>query len=506
MLDYARERGIGMTREVAEGAAPTIAAAMRALSASGVLERYDGGVEPVYYVTQTGRHAASYYRNTVIHFLVGRAIAELAGRAAAAGRAELSGERDPRAFALRLRELLKFEFFFSEREPFLREMEREWQLLARERAAKQPELLAACPRILLDFLESYWVVGETLRRLPTSGATPNGEVLRRCHQIGRQLLLQDRVQSPELLSNLTFANALRLLENLGAAQRAARRLRAGQRRAPRRARARPRAPDPGGAHLRRAEQARKRGRGASRSAGSPRRSRATKGGAAMPRRAPLRRRGGSTGAGSPPSPVRLCPRLPLIVHCGKAIRNFTSLIGNTARDLSPDPEAGTRRTGRLRRAETLSASAASTPRSSRSSTRRRIQPVPGTSGRKRMRPGDSRSGSVGIEADLAGVIPDGRARHEPVAHAPGRLEGGDLLLERHAARADHADRAEPVRRGVALLAQHDLLHPGPALPAHVVDVEREHLLRRGRDLLRELDLHWTAILACGIDTATKGER
>ena len=120
-------------------------------------------------MTETGRHAASYYRNTVIHFLVGRAIAELAGRAAAAGRAELSGERDPRAFALRLRELLKFEFFFAEREPFLREMEREWQLLARERAAKQPPLLAACPRILLDFLESYWVVGETLRRLPSSG-------------------------------------------------------------------------------------------------------------------------------------------------------------------------------------------------------------------------------------------------------------------------------------------------------------------------------------------------
>jgi glycerol-3-phosphate O-acyltransferase len=220
LLDYARERGIGMTREVAGGAAATIEAAQRALSASGVLARYDGGVEPVFYVTQTGRHAASYYRNTVIHFLVGRAIAELAGRAAAAGRAELSGERDPRAFALRLRELLKFEFFFSEREPFLREMEREWQLLARERAAKQPALLAACPRILLDFLESYWVVGETLRRLPSSGATPSAEVLRRCHQIGQQLLLQDRVQSPELLSNLTFANALRLLENLGAAERA----------------------------------------------------------------------------------------------------------------------------------------------------------------------------------------------------------------------------------------------------------------------------------------------
>ena len=44
-------------------------------------------------------------------------------------------------------------------------------------------------------------------------------MLRRCHEIGRQLLLEDRVQSPELFSNTNFANALRLLENLGAAER-----------------------------------------------------------------------------------------------------------------------------------------------------------------------------------------------------------------------------------------------------------------------------------------------
>ena len=188
----------------------------RALSTTGVLERYDGGVEPVYYVGPTGRHAASYYRNTAIHFLVSRAIADLAARAAAA---DPQG-RDMRALALRLRELLKFEFFFAEREPFAREIEREAQLLVREHAAKLRPLLAASPRILLDFLESYWVVTETLRRLPAAAPTPSAGVLRRCHQIGRQLLLQDRVQSPELFSNTNFANALRLLENLGAAERA----------------------------------------------------------------------------------------------------------------------------------------------------------------------------------------------------------------------------------------------------------------------------------------------
>ncbi|HTO68801.1 MAG TPA: 1-acyl-sn-glycerol-3-phosphate acyltransferase [Myxococcota bacterium] len=216
LLDYARERGIGSTAEVAAGAQAVVETASRALSATGVLERYDGGVEPVYYVGPTGRHAASYYRNTAIHFLVNRAIADLAGRASTAdGRL-----RDLRAFALRLRELLKFEFFFSERDAFVREIEREAQLLARERASRLPQLLAASPRLLLDFLESYWVVTETLRRLPAAAPTPSAGVLKRCHQIGRQLLLQDRVQSPELFSNTNFANALRLLENLGAAERA----------------------------------------------------------------------------------------------------------------------------------------------------------------------------------------------------------------------------------------------------------------------------------------------
>lgn len=215
LLDYARERGIGMTREVAAGAHSAVETATRTLSGT-VIERYDGGVEPVYYVGPTGRHAASYYRNTAIHFLLGRAIAELAARAELAD----SAGRDMRSFALRLRELLKFEFFFTERDGFAREIEREAQLLARERAVPLTPLLAASPRILLDYLESYWVVTETLRRLPPDAPTASAGVLRRCHEIGRQLLLQDRVQSPELFSNSNFANALRLLENLGAAERA----------------------------------------------------------------------------------------------------------------------------------------------------------------------------------------------------------------------------------------------------------------------------------------------
>jgi glycerol-3-phosphate O-acyltransferase len=251
-------------------------------------------------VTERGRHAASYYRNTVIHFMLVRAIAELAARAAAEDADPL---RDTRSWALRLRELLKFEFFFAERDGFLRELEREQQRLSKEASQYTAKLLAACPRVLLDFIESYWVVAETVRTLRGSEtAVARAVVLRRCHELGRQLLLQDRVQSPELLSNMNFGNALKLLENLGAAERDGERYRAGpaakldelvrdlERLI---ALARSGEPEPG---LERAPSA------------------AARGGARKPRSGAQRgaadrsqRRGGGTGDGSPPSSYR--PRL-----------------------------------------------------------------------------------------------------------------------------------------------------------------------------------------------------
>jgi glycerol-3-phosphate O-acyltransferase len=215
-IDDARERGIGMTREVAAGAESVLESAA-ALASAGVVERYAAGAEPVHHVTATGRHAASYYRNTVIHFVLGRAIAALATRVAEGDPTSTRGARD---WALRLREILKFEFFFAERDAFLREIEREEVRMAREAASRATPLLWSCPRVLLDFVESYWVVAETLRTLRDGDAPlPRAAVLRRCHELGRQLLLQDRVQSPELLSNMNFGNALKLLENLGAAER-----------------------------------------------------------------------------------------------------------------------------------------------------------------------------------------------------------------------------------------------------------------------------------------------
>jgi glycerol-3-phosphate O-acyltransferase len=305
--------------------------AAKALAGTGVIEKYAGGVEPVYYVTEKGRHAASYYRNTVIHFMLVRAIAELSARAAAE---DADPTRDARSWALRLRELLKFEFFFAERDAFLRELERERQRLTREATLYTPPLLAACPRILLDFLESYWVVAETVRTLRSAEApVARSVVLRRCHELGRQLLLQDRVQSPELLSNMNFGNALKLLENLGAALREGDRWCAGPRERL----------DELVHHLERLIAL------ARREAGKKRRRH--------------RRR-------IPQVPIARASALLKTVHCGKASRNYMSLIGSFGPNLSSA-------------AQKVFASAARTVCSPRWSALRSSQPVPGIRGRKR---------------------------------------------------------------------------------------------------------------------------
>jgi glycerol-3-phosphate O-acyltransferase len=211
VIAYARERGIELAGELALGPAEAAGAALTALRSSGIVDGYTGGLEPVFHVPQDRRHAASYYRNSVMHCFLIRAIAQLAGRAA-------GDSPDQRArHALRLRELLKFEFFFSERDAFLREVEREASILLLERARGVAPFAAGSARILADLLESYWVVTEALA---SAGAvTPEAELLQRCHGLGRQRLLQLRIRRPEGLSNIPFANALQLLENLGAGRR-----------------------------------------------------------------------------------------------------------------------------------------------------------------------------------------------------------------------------------------------------------------------------------------------
>jgi glycerol-3-phosphate O-acyltransferase len=94
-----------------------VATVLGSLAQNRTIDAYDRGTEPVYRITSGQSHAAAFYRNTILHHFVPSAIGELALVAASE-----SGDADRLdAFwdeAYRLRDLLKFDFFFEQREAF----------------------------------------------------------------------------------------------------------------------------------------------------------------------------------------------------------------------------------------------------------------------------------------------------------------------------------------------------------------------------------------------------
>ena len=200
-----------------------VLAALSMLVEDGVVERFDG-VERVYRIGPERELAASFYRNVAIHWFVNRAIVELALVTAA----ESGSDGDPISASLaearRLRDLLKFEFFFSEKRAYEAELRDEVALIEPawrehggtalhdlgETLAQSGALIA--DRVLRSFLEAYFVVADRL--LARGGANVlEPEVIQESLRVGRQYQLQRRIVSAEAISTELYKTGLRLAEN-----------------------------------------------------------------------------------------------------------------------------------------------------------------------------------------------------------------------------------------------------------------------------------------------------
>jgi glycerol-3-phosphate O-acyltransferase len=226
LVSYVRKRRLTTTQEIDLDTADGVRRTLDQLVENGVLTRYDEGPEAVYAISPGKSLAAAYYRNTVIHYFVNGAIAELALLRAAeddvADRASEFWEE-----ALRLRDLLKFEFFFAEKESFLAELRQElslhdpkWEERLESGADAITGLLPrirpfSAHRILRPFLESYRVVGDALERRDPAEALDDPAFLNECLALGNQYALQRRIKSDESVSKVLFATALKLAKNRG---------------------------------------------------------------------------------------------------------------------------------------------------------------------------------------------------------------------------------------------------------------------------------------------------
>ena len=206
------------------------------LSQTGVLEAFLDGPEPVYAVAATASRSSAYYRNGLIHFTVVSAIADMALLHVAEQQTQgLSTDACVTLLheeALRLRDILKFEFFFEDKDAFIAVMEQELTLRApnwrdtldQGRTSlltlmwEMNPLLA--PGTLRPFLESYHLVAESLLMDSTDSEAPTGPVdsaalVKQSLSLGQQRVMQGRVNSEESVSQTYLDNGIKVAESRG---------------------------------------------------------------------------------------------------------------------------------------------------------------------------------------------------------------------------------------------------------------------------------------------------
>ena len=215
-LDYLERKKTPMTNSALRlHSTDGVRAALDALSNGHPVTEVDGGHEPVWRIAPEQELEAAFYRNSLIHAFLETSIVELA-LVHAARAAE--GERVDSfwAQAMRLRSLLKFDFYFADSATFRTNIAEElaWMPDWEARLDGGPEavddLLRAkrplmAPAMLRPFFEAYEIVADVLCGAPAD--ISDKELTRQALGVGNQYAAQGLVSSTESVSALLFATA-----------------------------------------------------------------------------------------------------------------------------------------------------------------------------------------------------------------------------------------------------------------------------------------------------------
>jgi len=219
LVDFIRARELPTTETLDLADAGTVTGILDWLAEHDNVSSHEAVGRRVFWLDDDQMIRISYYRNVVVHFFVNRAIAEIALTALVD-----DGDRDPetvRRGMLDLRDLLKFEFFFPEKEEFLSAVSgdigvdvAEWESVLRAAGplgvlAKMGEPVAYWA--LLPFLDAYQIVGDELEIL--QGAFEEKKFLNTCLARARMYRIEGRLFSGESASQVLFKSALALAKN-----------------------------------------------------------------------------------------------------------------------------------------------------------------------------------------------------------------------------------------------------------------------------------------------------
>lgn len=221
LISWAEERDLRLSPDFDRSYAENMDDLLGIMIEEGIITRFDGGPEVVYGICDGQAAVASYYRNTIVHYFVNRAIIELATLAAAEDR---NGDALSRFWEEvdQLRDSFKFEFFYPKTEAFHQDIATEldrtnpdWQTLLQEGPSGATRLFRRLRpfvghKTLQMFAEAYSVAADVLAKHKEE-ILEKEDCIQRCMSYGKQAYLQRRITSEASVGKLLFQNAYQLL-------------------------------------------------------------------------------------------------------------------------------------------------------------------------------------------------------------------------------------------------------------------------------------------------------
>ncbi len=223
LVRYVHVRGLPTTEIIDLGRYGQLQDALERMISEQVVSSFSGGHGTVYWVELDRQHEAAFYRNTIIHFFVARAITELATlEAAEHGAEDIKGAVWQNA--KRLKELLMYEFFFPSTREFAGEVAYEVDLISPDwqtdtftaegvlRRIQGLDLILA-HRVIGPILEAYSILASELAGKGELAADPK-KLVELCLGVARQRWLQSTLPTAESISRDYFLNCVKVAARL----------------------------------------------------------------------------------------------------------------------------------------------------------------------------------------------------------------------------------------------------------------------------------------------------
>jgi glycerol-3-phosphate O-acyltransferase len=219
LLEFAKARDLPTTEDFQPGDPARVTGVLDWLAENDNVSSHEALGRRVFWLSDEQMIRISYYRNVIVHFFINRALAEMALGAVAG-----SGDEAPGAVRdtlLAYRDLLKFEFFFPEKDEFLSDVESDigidipdWESSLTAAGAGETLVKLGAPVAywaILPFLDAYQVVGDELEALKRR--FDEKSFLKACLDRARMYRIEERLISGESASQVLFKSALALARN-----------------------------------------------------------------------------------------------------------------------------------------------------------------------------------------------------------------------------------------------------------------------------------------------------